>query len=276
MEKPGLGVLIHPRTYLSESNAVYLGIAFVIYFTHYTIFPLAQPVSLENWCAIVAAVVARNLVLVFAVYSAWHYVTHVARLCPTKFNEKMPPPEQTPRDQFWTLTGSLWASAYEIGAIYLWKTGGAEYSKSVLEIRFVALFLLAAFWSDLHFYFAHRVLHPWGVGGSLDPGKFLYKHVHSLHHKSYNPGPWSGLAMHPIEHIVYFSRILWPLHFALTVHPVLVLYTNVRAMLGPAPGHHGHKENYGSQMHYLHHAHFDCNYGTRGPLDVLMGTYRAA
>ena len=30
-------------------------------------------------------------------------------------------------------------------------------------------------------------------------GAFLYRHVHSLHHKSYNPGPWSGLAMHPIE-----------------------------------------------------------------------------
>ena len=22
-----------------------------------------------------------------------------------------------------------------------------------------------------------------------------YKYVHSYHHKSYNPGPWSGLAM---------------------------------------------------------------------------------
>jgi hypothetical protein len=27
----------------------------------------------------------------------------------------------------------------------------------------------------------------------------IYKYVHSLHHKSYNPGPWSGLSMHPIE-----------------------------------------------------------------------------
>jgi hypothetical protein len=36
---------------------------------------------------------------------------------------------------------------------------------------------------------------PW-----VDPGRLLYKYVHSLHHKSYNPGPWSGLAMHPVGH----------------------------------------------------------------------------
>ena len=27
----------------------------------------------------------------------------------------------------------------------------------------------------------------------------------SLHHKSHNPGPWSGLSMHPIEHFLYYS-----------------------------------------------------------------------
>ena len=49
-----------------------------------------------------------------------------------------------------------------------------------------------------------------------DPGKLLYKWVHSVHHKSYNPGPWSGLAMHPVEHALYFTRafvcLFIPLH----------------------------------------------------------------
>jgi sterol desaturase/sphingolipid hydroxylase (fatty acid hydroxylase superfamily) len=273
---PGFEVFLQPQTYLSDSNGVYLSIAFLIWFTHYTVFPLETHEAPESWYMIAVAIIVRNFLLVFAVYSEWHRITHVACLCPTKFNEKMPPLEQTPRDQFWTLSGSLWASAYELGAVYLWKTGVVEYARSITEFRFVAFFIVASFWSDWHFWFAHRVMHPWRIGGSLDPGKFLYKQVHSLHHKSVNPGPWSGLAMHPVEHVVYFSRILWPVHFMLTVHPVLVLYTNVRAMLGPAPGHHGHKELYGGQFHYLHHAHFECNYGTRGALDAFMGTYRAA
>jgi hypothetical protein len=33
-----------------------------------------------------------------------------------------------------------------------------------------------------------------------------------------NPGPWSGLAMHPIEHVIYFSVVL--IHFIVPSHPL--------------------------------------------------------
>jgi len=36
----------------------------------------------------------------------------------------------------------------------------------------------------------------------------MYKKVHSLHHRNTNIGPWSGLSMHPIEHLLFFSSIL--------------------------------------------------------------------
>ena len=42
----------------------------------------------------------------------------------------------------------------------------------------------------------HRFLHE-------APG--LYKWVHYLHHKSRAPGPFSGLSMHPVEHLIFFS-----------------------------------------------------------------------
>jgi hypothetical protein len=46
-------------------------------------------------------------------------------------------------------------------------------------------------------------MHPWfpknNKGMVPDVGRFLYKHVHSLHHKSYNPTAFSGTNMHPIE-----------------------------------------------------------------------------
>jgi len=32
-----------------------------------------------------------------------------------------------------------------------------------------------------------------------DVGKFLYRHVHAQHHKSYLPTAFSGTNMHPVE-----------------------------------------------------------------------------
>jgi sterol desaturase/sphingolipid hydroxylase (fatty acid hydroxylase superfamily) len=29
--------------------------------------------------------------------------------------------------------------------------------------------------------------------------------VHSVHRKNPNPGPWTGLAMYPVEHLLYFG-----------------------------------------------------------------------
>jgi hypothetical protein len=48
-------------------------------------------------------------------------------------------------------------------------------------------------------------MHPWFKKGEKrmvpDVGRFMYKHVHSLHHKSYNPTAFSGTSMHPIEYV---------------------------------------------------------------------------
>eukprot|EP01043_Picozoa_sp_COSAG02_P065432 COSAG02_NODE_9872_length_2086_cov_1.567690_2_plen_279_part_00 len=71
----------------------------------------------------------------------------------------------------------------------------------------------------------------------VDPGRFLYKWVHSYHHKSYNPGPWSGLAMHPVEHLLYFTRSFVCLFVGL--HPVHMIAAFSRSTLSPAPGHNG-------------------------------------
>ena len=54
-------------------------------------------------------------------------------------------------------------------------------------------------WADLHFYASHRLLHAY---------KSLYRYVHKVHHRSHNTDPWSGLSMHPIEQLIYFSAML--------------------------------------------------------------------
>ena len=58
--------------------------------------------------------------------------------------------------------------------------------------------LILVFFHAVHFYVFHRAIH-WPP---------LYNTVHYLHHANVNPSPWSGLAMHPVEHLIYFSGVL--------------------------------------------------------------------
>jgi len=63
---------------------------------------------------------------------------------------------------------------------------------------FAALVLLAPLIHSFHCYFRPRLL----------DAKFLYKRFHALHQRNVEVGPWSGLAMHPVEHIIYFSTVV--------------------------------------------------------------------
>lgn len=136
---------------------------------------------------------------------------------------------------------------------------------------FVFLLFLAPFIHAAHFYCAHRLLHT----------KLLYKNVHSLHHNNVEVGPWSGLSMHPVEHILYFSTVV--VQWLIALHPVNALFQIQIAAFYPAPGHCGFEKmkiwksvNFasGSYFHYLHHQYFECNYGgSLAPLDKLFGTF---
>jgi sterol desaturase/sphingolipid hydroxylase (fatty acid hydroxylase superfamily) len=79
-------------------------------------------------------------------------------------------------------------------------------------VYFVAMMLLIPLVRDIHFYWVHRLLH-W---------KPLYKAAHYLHHRNVNVGPWSGLSMHPIEHLLYFTGVL--LHWILPSHPLHAIF----------------------------------------------------
>jgi hypothetical protein len=123
-------------------------------------------------------------------------------------------------------------------------------------------------------------------GGSvtwLGPQNYdnLYKWIHSVHHNSVNPSPWSSLSMHPIEHLLYWSDSL--IHLVLPSHPLLLLYNLQITGTGAVVGHVGFdKIEVGNDsaidthayVHYLHHKHFEVNYadGTTA-LDKLFGTW---
>ena len=87
--------------------------------------------------------------------------------------------------------------------------------------------------------------------------------------------------MHPIEHVVNFSTVV--VQWLLAVHPICALYQIQLAAFLPALSHCGYEKvkmgdafslEGGSHFHYLHHKHFECNYGgSLVPLDRLFGTF---
>jgi sterol desaturase/sphingolipid hydroxylase (fatty acid hydroxylase superfamily) len=109
----------------------------------------------------------------------------------------------------------------------------------------------------------------------------LYEIAHKLHHRNINPGPWSGLSMHPIEHVVYFSTIL--LFFIIPSHPVHMINLASRLGVSPAQGHTGFDRVVVGEeatfeasyyAHYLHHKYFEVNYADgMVPLDRWFGSF---
>lgn len=136
---------------------------------------------------------------------------------------------------------------------------------------FVVLLVLAPVVHSVHFYFAHRLLHV----------RALYRTIHVLHHHNVEVGPWSGLAMHPVEHFLYFSTVV--VQWLVAMHPVNALYQIQIAVYNAALAHTGFEKlklgerlaiDGGSYFHYLHHKYFECNYGgSLAPLDKVFGTF---
>ena len=124
---------------------------------------------------------------------------------------------------------------------------------------------------EVGFYCAHRLLH-WPP---------LYEVAHKLHHRNTNPGPWSGLSMHPIEHVIYFSTIA--LFFFIPSHPIHMINLASRLGLAPAQGHTGFDRVVVGEeasmdtsyfAHYLHHKYFEVNYSDgMVPLDRWFGSF---
>ena len=157
---------------------------------------------------------------------------------------------------------TLWAFANNFIYFVSWDT---------YPIYLLILFFLVPVIRDVHFYLTHRLLH----------NKIFYKLAHRVHHYNVNPGPWSGLAMHPIEHLIYFSGIL--IHWIIPSHPLIALWHIFHAGIAPHAGHSGYDKivfkngmhlHTGTYFHYLHHKYFECNYSgdTSNYLDKWFGT----
>ena len=130
---------------------------------------------------------------------------------------------QMKHDAGMTLLSSLIGSLMEIALCHLWSNGMIKFDPYFKENFWFHLFCGAtvSFWRKLHFYAIHRLMHPWRTESIPDLGKYLYRKVHSLHHKSHNPTAFSGTSMHPVESTLYYTAIFLPCLWA--AHPIVAL-----------------------------------------------------
>ena len=174
---------------------------------------------------------------------------------------------------YWSLAIVQW-TWWEAVMVRLWATGRVAYKTDTEILSDPKLLALNVFWvlatpvwRDIHFYVAHRFLHI----------RSIYTYVHKLHHRNADPEPFSGMTMHPIEHLYYFSNAFIPSLYATSLSPLIFLWNFIHLTIAPGAGHSGWEDHFqADQYHYVHHAKFECNYGSpvSGCVDQYMGTFR--
>ena len=176
-------------------------------------------------------------------------------------------------NMFWSLSsGVLVWTAYEVLMMWAYANGYATMiSLGDNPLAFGLILLAIPFWAGAYFYAQHRLLH-------IGP---LYRHIHSWHHKNIQTGPWSGLAMHPAEHVILMSDCL--IFLLIPSHPIHVIFNLLFHGLGAPTSHAGFDKlrlgpvpdlQLGDFFHQLHHKYFDCNYGTTDtPWDSWFHTF---
>lgn len=263
--------------YLLPFNLLYIGVAALVWR-----YATPSVETMSQWgVGWVAVVLARNAALMIAWYGAFHLLLYRRRAQDDRFKYNARWPGEGARftfgsqhreNIFWSLASGLpiW-TAWEVVTLWFYATGRIPWiDPGEHRVWFVVLLLLVPVWTEIHFYAIHRLIH-WPP---------LYKTIHSLHHRNTNPAPWSGLSMHPLEHLVYFSTAA--LFWVVPAHPVHALFCSFHRMMAPVPGHTGFDRielgraavSTGGYAHYLHHKLFEVNYADGVlPLDRWFGSF---
>ena len=173
---------------------------------------------------------------------------------------------------FWSLASgvTVW-SGFEVLLWWALANGFAPLTSfAQAPIWFIAFFFFVPVWESFYFYWIHRLLH----------SNLLYR-FHALHHRNTDVGPWSGLSMHPLEHVMFFGTVV--IHFVLPTHPVHVIFHLMYYALYAVTTHTGFeglwfrnlkRVHLGMFHHQIHHRYFEVNYGSLDvPWDKVFGSF---
>ena len=194
-----------------SSITLELFVAFIIYRWFQPSWETMQTLSL-NW---VALIWIRNLILLTLFAGSLHlwFITFAAQDKKLKFDKR----DQIRNNRTYSFRNQVWDNIFwslcqrcisvdNFGKSFIFgplpMVLHQEYHLPATPIWFVIWFALIPLWSSFHFYWIHRLLH-WPP---------LYRLAHSVHHRNINIGPWSGISMHPIETIIFFSSVA--IHFS--------------------------------------------------------------
>jgi len=262
--------------YLWPQSLLWIGIAAAVYHWFTPSLDRFQSLSVDD----VGLIWLRNVIMMLVVIGGQHWWLHIRRAQGTdyKYDRRWLAANrtsftfnnQTRDNMFWTLvSGGAIAALFEA---IMFRFYANETIPRLDSFWTIAAMTFAVFWIEgVHFYANHRLLH-------VDP---IYRWAHALHHRNVNTGPWSGISMHPMEHLLYFS-----LPFVFLVipgSPYIATFCLVYLMLSPSPSHSGFDRfkigegptfHGGDYFHNLHHRYFEVNYGMLLlPLDKWLGTY---
>ena len=266
-------------SYIFTWNLVYLIITLLAFIYLTPNLSVMKNLSID-W---ISLILLRNYIIVIIFFSLIHLPLYVSKRQGIKFKFNPMWPEKKQKlftfnrqildNLFWSLCWGvpIW-TAYEVLSFWFYASGYIPLLNfSENPIYFIFLILLIPLLRDAHFYLVHRLLH----------FKFFYNIAHKIHHRNLNPGPWSSLSMHPVEHVLYFSGVI--IHWLILSHPIHAMYHIFHAGLGSANGHIGFKQmllndkraiDLSNYNHYLHHKFFEVNYGNlMVPFDQWFGTY---
>lgn len=213
-------------------------------------------------------VFSRNLALYVCVYGFSYLIFHELEavrkaLASVRLSPSRPERSRVREEIMFTLLSCLIGTGYELGlgeAITRGKLAlnASRHSSVWFYLGFAFVFV----WADLHFYMIHRLLH----------ARWLFRLFHHVHHRSFDPNPWSGLSFHPIEALAYFSSLLIAL--ALPLHLAHFVFLKVILDVAPVFGHLGYAGfTGGSRFHDLHHRIGRVNFGGTVIWDKVFGTY---
>ncbi|XXK34543.1 sterol desaturase family protein [Rhodobacteraceae bacterium nBUS_22] len=265
--------------FIITENLILIVVACISFFWFHPPLEQAQTFSIE-W---VAKLYVRNILLLSAVAGGLHLYFYTFTQQGQKLKYDPRPLSKSGRqftlggqvrdNMFWSLgSGVFFWTSYEALMFWAMANGWAPVLLWVDNpVWFIFLFLLTPIWISFHFYWIHRLLH-WPP---------LYKLAHALHYRNINVGPWSGLSMHPLEHLLFFSSIL--IHFLVPAHPLHILFHMQHQSLTAATSHTGFENllvkdsktlALGTFHHQLHHRYFEVNYGNlQMPWDKWFGSF---
>ena len=140
-------------------------------------------------------------------------------------------PGQVGRELYYSILSALIFGVTGLGVFWLKRSGMTQIYSDIASLGYLYIpfsVVLVLVMHDAYFYWTHRLLH----------SKYLYRHVHRIHHLSTAPSPWAAYAFHPVEAVIQ-SLIVPIIVLILPIHPVSIAVFLLIQIIRNVLGHSG-------------------------------------